>query len=258
MTRTRSGTRYSPAGLARLARRTGDKLVARTLDLDGRRFDRRFGVETGGTAEPKALHVPVGEPTQGFSYVATSPRLARFWLGALPRDASQFSFVDMGSGKGRVLLIAAEHGFRRSIGVEFAAELHEVALANAVAARAHGLEIEPVLGDAARFEFPDDDLVVHFNNPFSEPVMEAVLANLTASYGARPRPVVVVYQLMTFEDNVHRTKNLELLDGCPFLTGRRLAARGWIDRRVLCDYTVAILESPETSHRSRTAPGHPR
>ena len=145
---------------------------------EARSFDRRLGVDTGGKVEPADLTVPAGDVRSGITYFGTQPRLARWWLSGLPANHQDFTFIDMGSGKARVLLIAAEAGFARSIGVEFAQELHLTAVENASAARRHGLAIEPVLGDAGVFAFPDEPLVVHFNNPFAEPVMKRVIANL--------------------------------------------------------------------------------
>ena len=172
-----------------------------------RRFDRKLGVDTGGRLEPLELTVPSGDASAGITYLGTQPRLARWWLSALPPDHGRFTFVDMGSGKGRVLLFAVQVGFSRSVGVEFAEELHSTAVANAEAARGHGFSIEPVLGDAASFEFPLGPLVVHFNNPFSEKTMERVLANLSASYERESRPLVVVYQQM--RDEQPRASNAE-------------------------------------------------
>ena len=146
-----------------------------------RRFDNKFGVDTAGVLEPAELTVRSGDAAQGITYFGTQPRLAQWWLRGLPEHRGAYTFVDMGSGKGRVLLFAALAGYKRAIGIEFADELHATAVANARAASEHGLSIEPVLGDAADFEFPDDPLVVHFNNPFHEPVMVQVIANLTAS-----------------------------------------------------------------------------
>jgi SAM-dependent methyltransferase len=202
-------------------------------------------MDTSGRLEPEALTIAEGDPTTGVTYAGTHPRLARWWLQAVPRDPEHFTFVDMGSGKGRVLLFAAQHGFSRVIGVEFAEELHLRALENAHAAEGHGPAFEPVLGDAGAFEFPLEPLVVHFNNPFLEPVMVRVLANLTRSYESKPRPVVVVYQQMTVEGPRHRTRNLELLEGVPFLRGGTLAKQGWLDRRMLRPFTVRVFRSPE-------------
>ena len=151
---------------------------SRLNDWEARRFDRKLGVETGGWIEPADLTVPAGDVAEGFTYGGTQARLVRWCFSPLPPSRGSFTFVDMGSGKGRVLLYAAQAGFRRCLGVEFAEELHVVALANAEIAKESGLTIEPVLGDAAKFEFPEEPIVVYFNNPFSERVMEQVIANL--------------------------------------------------------------------------------
>jgi hypothetical protein len=211
---------------------------------DSARFDRKRGVDTSGVARVTELTVREGDVASGHEYVGTQPRLARWWLSALPDDPSSFTFVDMGSGKGRVLVQAAEQGFARLVGIEFARELHESALANAEAVRSRGLVLEPLLGDAGAFEFPDEPLVVHFNNPFGESVMERVVANLTRSYERAPRPIVVVYQQLVEENNP--TRNLELLDKVPFLSGRNLLLPTRIpDRWVLDPFMVRVYESPE-------------
>jgi len=170
----------------------------------------------------------------------------RWWLTAVPSDPERFTFIDMGSGKARAPVFAAQHCFRRAIGVEFAQELHDVAAENARILRDRGIAIEPVLGDAGAVEFPDEPLVVYFNNPFHESVMERVIANLASSYAAKPRPVVLVYQQMTIEMPDHDTGNLALLDRVPFLVGRTLDhPRGAVDRRFLAPFTVRVYESPE-------------
>ena len=227
-------------------RHKAEVLWHRLNNWEVRRFDNKLGVDTAGVLEPTELTVRTGVAADGTAYVGTQPRLARWVLTELPHHRGAYTFVDMGSGKGRVLLFAAQAGFRRAVGVEFAEELHATAAANARIASEHGLSIEPVLGDAGTYGFPDEPLVVFFSNPFHEPVMVCVIANLTASYERRRRPVVVVYQQMTVEFPAHRTSNLALLDAVPFLTGRTLSPpKGAINRRFLAPFTVRIYESAE-------------
>ncbi|OBB04119.1 hypothetical protein A5662_11495 [Mycobacteriaceae bacterium 1482268.1] len=215
------------------------------------RFDRRLGVDTAGKLLPTDLTVPDGDASLGVVYEGTRIRAARWWLKGLPRDRARFTFIDMGSGKGRVLLLAKEAGFGRVIGVEFAEELHAVAQNNARITAAQGLPIETYLGDAGAFEFPDEPLVVHFNNPFHDPVMKRAIANLTDSYTRRPRPLIVMYHQMTVEEDQDATGNIALLDAVPFLTGRTLEpATGLLDRRLLGWFTVRIYESAEIAHTS--------
>jgi SAM-dependent methyltransferase len=229
------------------ARRATD----RVNDWDVARFDRKLGVDTGGRLVPTDATVRVGDASLGVIYIGTQPRMARWWLTGLPRNRAEFTFIDMGSGKGRVLLFALEAGFRRAVGVEFAEELHAVAANNARIAGERGLPIEPVLGDAGAFEFPDEPLVVHFNNPFHDPVMMRVIGNLTRSYEQRRRPIVVVYHQLTVEDPGDETGNLALLDEVPFLKGRTLEPpTGFIDRNMLARFTVRVYESAEVLHQS--------
>jgi SAM-dependent methyltransferase len=216
---------------------------SRLGEWEERRFERRLGVDTAGSADVASLTIRAGDPTAGIPYGPAPLRLVRWVLRELQQDVRKRTFIDLGSGKGRVVLAAAAHGFRKSIGVEYAEELHLAALENARAARARGLVIESILGDAGSFRFPAEPLVVYFNNPFREPVMESVIANLTASYRFSPRPIALVYQQLRAEPPETRTRNLELLESVPFVTGRTLAPRRPIDRRLLADWLVRVFET---------------
>jgi SAM-dependent methyltransferase len=60
-------------------------------------------------------------------YFATEPWLFEQIMQAISVDFSQFTFVDLGCGKGRVLLMASDYPFQRIVGVEFMPELHRAA-----------------------------------------------------------------------------------------------------------------------------------
>jgi hypothetical protein len=140
------------------------------------------------------------------------------------------------------------------IGVEFVEELHTAAMRN-IARFPHRRmrcgEITPVHEDAARFGFPEAPLVVYFNNPFSERIMAAVLANLRSSYRRQPRPMIVVYQQLTAEEERHSTENLRLLDDQDFLSPRR-PRFSLLDRLRLSQYTIELHETPEAAALTRT------
>src|SRR5689334_23652607 len=59
-------------------------------------------------------------------YQTTDPVIFTEAMGVLNArtDLTLFTFVDIGSGKGRVLLMAAEYPFPHIIGVELLPELH--------------------------------------------------------------------------------------------------------------------------------------
>lgn len=116
-------------------------------------------------------------------------------MAALPVDFSRFTFIDIGSGKGRALLLAAEYGFRRSIGVELLPELHQAAEENIrqLQNRSQADTIELVCGDAAQFRFPTEPSVIFLFNPLPLPALRRVIGEIKASLQSAPRSLYVVY-----------------------------------------------------------------
>lgn len=158
-------------------------------------FDRRFGTDTETRAELGGLSI-VGENAEHGVYYQASPVIAtRKIIRSLPINHPDFSFVDFGSGKGRVLLLAGELPFRSVIGVEFGSELNEVARRNIDKFRNYirAGTVQSLHEDVTRFELPTDNLVLYFYNPFDEQIVGQVLAALNQSLQVSPREVFVIY-----------------------------------------------------------------
>lgn len=129
-------------------------------------------------------------------YQPTEPALFREMMASLPIEFDQFTFVDLGSGKGRTLLMASEYPFRRIVGVELLAELHRAAEENIHAYHSTTQrcpQIETVCGDASEFVFPNTPLVLYLFNPLPEAGLRRVQANLKQSLQLNPRVAYVVY-----------------------------------------------------------------
>jgi predicted RNA methylase len=118
-------------------------------------------------------------------------------------DFTSFTFIDLGSGKGRALLLAAAYPFQHIIGVEVQAELHAVAEENLARLRENGskIDVHSICLDAREFTFPPDPLVVYLFNPFPDYVLSTVINNLRISLARHPRPVYVIYNA-PFEQHV--------------------------------------------------------
>lgn len=159
-------------------------------------IDRKYGIDTGGVLEKEALGGR-GEHTESSTgYEAIQVLLFRRIMRDLPVKPEECAFVDFGSGKGRALLMAAEQGFRRVIGVEISPVLHEVARRNVAQARRRA-ELPPIelhCGDAVRYQLPAEDVVCFFYNPFACGVMAKVVLKLGESLTLRPRRLVVIYR----------------------------------------------------------------
>ena len=146
------------------------------------------------------------------TYQPIEPELFREIMGSLEIDFSEFTFIDIGSGKGRALLLAAEYPFRRVVGVELLPELHGVAEENIrkVANERRGcVAIQAICGDATEFVFPAEPLVIFLFNPLPVPALEKLAGNLDTALRAKPRPVLVIYANPVFED---------MMAGCAALT----------------------------------------
>jgi len=117
-------------------------------------------------------------------------------LNGLGIDCRDYIFVDLGSGKGRTLVIASEYPFQRIVGVEFAEELHKIAVRNVYDYRSRTQQcknIECVHLDAMEFRIPPVSAVIYLNNPFRPPILIPVLRNIEKSLCEAPRDVLLIY-----------------------------------------------------------------
>ena len=159
-------------------------------------FDLQFGVETSGLIFAEDL--PSGSRKDLFNtgYFGVSPSVFRQVLHRLQLDFEKYTFVDLGSGKGRALLLASEYPFHAIVGVELSPKLHSVAVANIANYRGSAQRcgaIRSIQADATQYSFPDGPLLVYLWNPFEAPVFSSVVANLEATLARDPRPVYIVY-----------------------------------------------------------------
>jgi len=134
------------------------------------------------------------------AYQPTEPAVFHEMLDTLAPDFSldfgDFTFLDLGSGKGRTLLMASDYAFRRIVGVELLPALERMARENLRCYKSESQKcfaVESVCADATTFPFPNGPLVVYLFNPFPESGLRKVVANLEQSVRASFRPVYVLY-----------------------------------------------------------------
>lgn len=130
------------------------------------------------------------------AYQPTEPELFHEMVRSLEIDYANFTFIDLGSGKGRTLLMAAEYPFRRILGVELLPGLHAVAKENlrkfcSPAQKCFALESR--CEDARQFEFPPEPTVLYLFNPLPEAALTETMKNLVASLQDQPRAIRVLY-----------------------------------------------------------------
>lgn len=160
-------------------------------------FDAEFGTDTGGMIYAEELRDGRGRKSvYNTAYYATPPSLFQQALARLEINFAEFTFIDLGAGKGRVILLASNFPFRQVIGIEFARDLATVANRNISEyhpASRVCRDVRCILGDASDFVFPPGPLVIFMWNPFVGSVFERVLSNLEDSLRREPREVYLLY-----------------------------------------------------------------
>jgi len=174
-------------------------------------FDWQYGVNTRTIVPTHALALAEPQARQASRYQAASLRLVKRLLERAPGSPSEYEFVDIGSGMGRVLVVAAEYGFREVIGVEISKPLADGArrlLKRYTEVSGHSVPYQVVNSDVAQYEFPPTDTFIFMYNPFGASVMQVVIDALAASLRRHHHRVVIAYA-----NAVHH----QLFDGLPYL-----------------------------------------
>lgn len=259
---TKQATKEDLARAAKLGRenvlpeigRTGAKLKERArperLKQDYRTFLHWLNARVFDPPKEQLFFAPTKDPValseltirsanreHGHNYRPTPFQVFQWALAGIDYDFSKLTFVDYGAGKGRVLLLAAEHPFAAVGGIEFAEELHDDAEMNiAQYPRSHMRcrNVECVLGDASAVGPPDGDAVLYFFNPFSREVFAEVLGNIVASYREKPRRLylILVDPIAT-----------DLVDASGVFTPMELPTHERLKIKLFSPYEVAVYRS---------------
>ena len=175
-------------------------------------FDRKYGTDTGGYLGPEDLVKGRANDALNHGYSAIAPSVfyeaCRRWRETLPAMSGRidaYSFVDVGAGKGRALLLAAELPFRKVIGVEVTEELARIAQRNVArwsrVAKSKA-KIRVVHEDAANFRWPRTPLLVYMYNPFACSLVAQMAERLAAVAASGSGLVDMLYVNPTCTDTL--------------------------------------------------------
>jgi SAM-dependent methyltransferase len=164
-------------------------------------FDQAHGVRTSGLVAGR--HLKSGHPhdRNATAYYGVAPSifhaLLRRWKRSGPAASlDETTFVDIGAGMGRAVLLAGEMPFRRVVGVELNPTLIGIARRNLAAWRRSGrarAHMRLVCGDAAEFAFPEGPCLGFLFNPFGGAVMKRFLRSVTRQFVDRPKQFDLLY-----------------------------------------------------------------
>ncbi len=176
-------------------------------------FDTRNGVETGGLIFGEQLDVKQPAAYWATAYYGIAPSVLTAALDRLALDWTRFTFVDVGCGKGRALMIALHYPFRSIFGVELSPALAQVARQNVEISRV-AVPVSIICGDASAVTLPDGPLVILLYHPFAAPVMRRFLRQL-AAVASEPREIFLIYANPELHPMVRSVPQLEVVcDEC--------------------------------------------
>jgi SAM-dependent methyltransferase len=164
-------------------------------------FDVQNGVETSGLVHGRDLKTGHLHDRHSTAYYGIAPSVLRTLIerwraGSLAAPPEDYSFLDLGAGMGRAMLVAAEMPFREVVGVELHPELAAVAEENIQkwnAAHRARCPMRIVCQDAAAFRFPANPCVAFLFNPFREPMLRALLRHVEREFLKRPGQLDLIY-----------------------------------------------------------------
>jgi SAM-dependent methyltransferase len=170
-------------------------------------FDLAHGVHTSGL-------VPSGHLTTGHrndehitAYYGVAPSILRtliqLWRETVPpHPIHSYTFVDIGAGKGRALLIASEFSFREIVGIELNPAMTAIAQLNLRHwEQAHAADItapsiahvQIALQDALDYTFPLTPTLIFLFHPFEAPVLKALLRRIETQFAKRSNTLDILY-----------------------------------------------------------------
>jgi SAM-dependent methyltransferase len=158
-------------------------------------FDVEHNVDTFGDIDLALLDIHAANYLTGKRYQPVPPVALKEILSGLAIDYDRFTFVDLGSGKGRALLVASEFPFKKIVGVEFARDLHDIAQDNILRFKNKAqrcMSLVSISADALEYTIPCEPLVVYSYNAFEEQVLLTVVERIRTCLERSPREAYLI------------------------------------------------------------------
>jgi len=164
-------------------------------------FDVEFGVRTSGLIAGRHLKSGHKHDKHATAYFGVAPSvfrgLIRHWRKSRRgENLEAFTFVDVGAGMGRAVLLASEMPFKAVVGVELHPGLAGIARRNLAAWRRSGhmqTSAKVICGDALEFPWPDGKCVAFLFNPFGAGMMRRLLKGLALRFKGRKGELDILY-----------------------------------------------------------------
>ncbi len=169
--------------------------LASLIILHEIRGEKKYKVKTTGiydlttsVSEADRTHASIYQPINYF--------IAEWLFMQIdPAEKLHSRFLDSGCGRGRVLAMAAYHGFKKITGFDISPKLcHEaIMMVDGIQADYPDTQFNILQEDARYFDIPDDTGYIFLFNPFDKVVMVEFVQNVLKSVSRNPRKITILY-----------------------------------------------------------------
>lgn len=184
----------------------------------------KYGINTIKPVSLNDLTITEGDKSKSSRYEALNYYILENLLENFCRlFPNEKNLVDVGSGKGRIMIVAAHYGFTTIKGIDFAKELCDTAKRNInkIKARFPDITFKIYCKDVLNYMVAADDNVFFLFNPFNGEIMEKFLEKIDQSVQEHPRTIYLIYAnpqqkkilLEKGYKEIFRIKKLRLLEG---------------------------------------------
>jgi len=168
--------------------------IATHILLQEIKGEKKYGITTTGADELKLLKKKGIEIDHSTIYMPVSYDLLEEIFQKVNLKESKH-FLDIGSGKGRPMCMAAYYDFSKVTGIDFSKEFCDAAEENMKITQQKfpHLQYKIINNDAFYFEIPNDADCIFMFNPFDEVIMNGVAENILESFEINPRKITLIY-----------------------------------------------------------------
>jgi SAM-dependent methyltransferase len=157
--------------------------------------EKKYGLNTSGFDELQHLQKKGIDVSHSTIYMPVNYYMLEKMMNEINQFPHNKSFLDIGCGKGRAMVVAAHYGFKKIKGIDISKKFCDEAKQNINNARNNFTDVEfkVELQDAFYYQVPKDVSVIFIFNPFDEVIMSGVVENILISQEKNPRTIYVVY-----------------------------------------------------------------
>ena len=155
----------------------------------------KYGIKTFVRARLADLSIGNADLTKSSPYEAVNYFMLERLLAEFRKISSSAFIVDLGCGKGRVMVVAAHFGFTHITGIDFAKELCEEASRNMEKTQSAipGISWKVIHANVLDYTILPEDFVFFMFNPFVEETLDSFLSKLEESCRLFPRKTYFLY-----------------------------------------------------------------